>query len=247
MKKVLLIRRTKEYYEEGKLGRREHYFVPNFVGPWNLFFGMKYMDFRKRCVKISEESISKSKFDLIIPYEDKAAADALPSGSLVVPMDEDDWISSSLLPEITKVFTGKHLYWDIYRIWWNGQEQGRFSKMKEMNLVRSCGYALATPVEFSMIQYHWALRAVGSQYVPKMLSLKLDTPASISHLRRKNRCQHEGIVKNIYQTLRLEKLVPEEYSSYWDQYIELCQELLSSSRLPYKHIADLPNKPTKDD
>jgi hypothetical protein len=235
MKKVLLIRRTKEYYDSGTLGWKEHKFFAEFADHWNFSFGMNYISFRKELVKISEESIFKSKFDLIIPYEDPVAVNALPLGSLLFPMDEDDWLSSSLIPEIDKIFTGKHLYWDIYRIWTDGNQK-RVSMIEEDNLVETCGYAISLPIEFRVITHHWVLAKSDAQYLPKMLSLKLDTAASMSCMAHRGQHRFEAIVKHMYQAINLPKLFPEEYFSYWDKYVALCEELLSSSKIPYKHL-----------
>lgn len=235
MKKVLLIRRKKEYFYHGEVGWTEHNFTKEMVQIWNFFFGMQYLHFRKELVRIAQITSSQNDFDLIIEYEDQKTVSKLPPGSLLLPIDEDDWIIPNMINDLEEVFDNRNICWDVYRVGTNGSQQ---CHRDEKNIItQSCGYCVVLPIEFGKITYHWKFKQEGSKYIHKILSLKLDSPASIGVLRRHEN-SFEEMIKRIYGWISSSYQVPKEFQENWKEYMDLCEELLGSCKLPYKHIIE---------
>ena len=170
MKKVLLIRRSRGYFNYNKLGWKNICFCEQMVYSWKFIFKMDYLHFRKELVKISQLSIVKNNFDFIILYEDEDLVRSLPSGTLLVPFDEDDWMSPFLLSEIENNFEGKQLCWDVFKSYTNGKKYR--IKINYFQYILSCGYCLLLPLKmknFNEITYHYPFNKKEATCINKLL------------------------------------------------------------------------------
>ncbi len=235
MKKVLLIRRKKEYFFHGTLGWREHRFSKEMVYAWDFIFGMKYIHFRKELVKLAQNTISQNDFDIVFNYEDREGVEKLPSESLLLPIDEDDWLSPGTFLELEKEFDGRDMYWDSNRFKTKGWQ--RHHKSIRSNIIESCSYCLILPVSFNKITFHEGFKKNNAKYINKTMSLKIDSPASVGIIR-KGGVVFEEVIKNIHGWIFSSYRVPEEFQSNWSIYIDLLKELLGSCRIPYDHIIE---------
>ncbi len=233
MKKVLLIRRTKKYYENGIIGWKIHNFYPSMVKFWNFSFKMKYLQFRKKMTAIAQETFEQNNFDYIIPYKDVKRIKRFAKGTLLIPIDEDDFLSPNMISEIEKEFDNRNFYWDIIRVKSKGCILQR--KGKDTYISESCSYGVKLPIDFSQIMYHWKFNRDNGKYIQKVYSLKIDTPGSISVLRRNPRT-FEFCIKEIFLWLNYEYKIPNQFKIYFEKYIDLLKELLESCRLPYEYL-----------
>jgi len=234
MEKVLLIRRKKQYYENGILGWSIHHFYKELIQPWNFFFNLKYLDFRKKLAAIAQETFDQNKFDQIIPYEDFERVRKLSPGTLLLPIDEDDFLAPNMILELEKEFDGRDLYWDVFRV----KSKGRVSYIKGTArwLVASCGYCVQLPTRSSQITYHWCFKKENMKYINKLYSLKLNAISSISLIRSNHNPTFEYHIKEIVSWLNSEYKIPEEFRVSFDKYRDLLRELLESCRFPYGDI-----------
>lgn len=237
MKIVLLFRRKKELFLYNEIGWENEYyhFVKESISAWNLFFRMDYISFRKRLREITEQSVSKNNFDLVFLYEDIQEIEKLEPGTLVVPLDDDDWLSSSFSKEVAP-YEGTDLYWNVYRLWGGGKRKF-FNNID--SIVPSCGYGTILPCKFDILNYHWLFNKEKAHYIDKVLSVKLDNPSSMEFLWRKGKLvSFEKLIKRIFSTMRLPGEMPEEFNLYWNRYIDICKELLESCKIPYNYILE---------
>ncbi len=234
MKKVLFIRRDLEYFHRYKLGfARRHFnkkliFDKRVVWFWNHFFKLDYLTFRKKLVKIAQESISYNNFDLIILYEDKKIIESLSEGTLLFPIDEDDWISPFLSEELDKVLVQKNICWDVYYIHSNGEKI--YYNSNKYNIFPSCSYAMRLPCDFEKIICHWEVKRENIHNISKCLAVKIDSPASVTSM--KDSVNFKKAIKITYDTMSFPDNLPKEFLPYWKKYKELCQELLDSANFP---------------
>lgn len=233
MKKVLLIRRKKEYFFHGTLGWYKHEFSKGMIYAWNFIFGMKYIHFRKELVKLAQNTISQNDFDLIFNYEDREGVRKLPPGSILFPIDEDDWIYPGTFSELEREFDGRNMYWDVYRFKTNGYI--KYHKGMKGKVIESCGYCVVLPVSFGKITYHGQFKKDNAKYINKIMSLKIDSPASVSIIR-KGGVIFEEVIENIHGWISSPYQVPEEFQGNWNMYQDLLKELLGSCKIPYDHL-----------
>ena len=235
MKKVLLIRRKKEYFCHGEIGwEYKDFYKENLLG-WNFIFKMDYNTFRSKLVKISQSTISNNNFDIIMFYEDREMVESFSSGTLLFPVDDDDWLSSSLLLEIENNFDGSNLYWNIFRSYLNGCKTYKMSKNN--TVIPSCSYCVVLPYDFESISCHWKFKNKDAKYINKFLNFKLDTVASIGILKRKPLI-FNNVIKNLYQGTLSSNNIPLEFRNCWKRYNEVCKELLDSCKFSYEHIIE---------
>jgi hypothetical protein len=87
---VVCIRRTLPWEDEdAAMAALEPGLVPK-AALWNATVSIRYAPFRSRLKQIALENVSRVANAKLVPLEDA------PPGALVVPMDDDDWLSPDL-------------------------------------------------------------------------------------------------------------------------------------------------------
>lgn len=243
MKIVLLIRRDKDYWLNNRMtynGALTPFFgksikVKSFG--WNLLFRMKYLDFRKRLSYISSFSYSPNKFDDIIPYLDRDRINNLEPGTLIVPMDDDDWFSPDLVKNLRKIKDpGRGICWDQYVKYSDGniKHQNRHIG-KRINEIDSCCYGIKCPCEYDHLRFHWEMTKDNMLYMPERLSIKIEAISCISVLIKIQMNNSiilakycEWLIRELKKDIGSSDIFPEEYSNQGRLYKELLKELLES-------------------
>jgi len=238
MKIICQIRRTKDYYLHRKYStetfgykeRQDPLRIRIFA--WNICFKMRYMDFRQRLSDIAITSIKKNNFDDILMYFDED--NVFPIGSLVVPIDEDDWFSPYLVENIKKIsepYTA--IYWDEYV----KDVQGVITDYTVLRcppgIIDSCCYGLRSPYDISAIKYHRFVKKSDSHYIPKMLSLKIETPSGIfaQKMLKIDMTVHNFknyLLDSIRSDIKSTSVIPKGYEDLMVLYKDLLRELLES-------------------
>lgn len=204
---------------------------------WNLCFRMKYLDFRKRLSEIASLSYSSNSFDDIIPYLDFDHINSLDPGTLLVPMDDDDWFSPSLAEILRKEETSKTgIYWDEHVKSTDGivRYENRHDKVRPFDIVDSCCYGIKVPCHEEKIKYHWVIRKPELLYLPKRLSMKVESIGAMSVLyymrgRFATVQSYRDVLKqSILKDIACSSLFPEEYKIQMGMYKDLMKELLES-------------------
>ena len=104
----ICVRKTTEWMnEEVFLGQLEDAFRSK-VEVWNTVFSMPYHIFRHRIKQIAQLNLSRVENALC------AAIDEIPEGAVVVPVDDDDWLSPELGSVLDAEFDGSKTgyYWE---------------------------------------------------------------------------------------------------------------------------------------
>lgn len=236
---VLLIRRDKEYWLHNKMSfngvvlQKFEKAIKKRSFMWNLFFRMKYLEFRKRLAKIASLSYSQNNFDDMIMYMDRDHIDSLEPGTLIVPMDDDDWFSPDLVKILRKIKKPhEQIYWDQYTKRTNGviEQKDRCGDVK----IDSCCYALKAPCNYLDLWGHWRLRRKNMYHIPHALALKVETWScqSVNCSRPIESITISGfkrhLVEETTKDLNSSDVFPEEYSNQVRLYKELLKELLES-------------------
>ncbi len=202
---------------------------------WNLCFRMKYLDFRKRLSYISSFSYSPNKFDDIIPYLNIDRINNLEPGTLIVPMDDDDWFSPDLAKNLRKIKDPKRgIHWDQYVKYEDGniKHQNRHIG-KRIHEIGSCCYGIKCPCEYDHLRFHWEMTKDHMLHIPKRLSIKIEDISCVSaRLHMKSFITfteyHQWIIETLKKDIGSTDIFPEEYSNQGRLYKELLKELLES-------------------
>lgn len=187
----LLIRRTKGYFDgqiDLKHVVRDTRTVSDVLKTWDL--KLPYMEFRLRLRQIAEMSLNQA-FESIIPWSDSRAVAALPEGSWLLPIDEDDWlhpgfldiVQSRPIPDRAKILT-----WGVLR-----KEADGAGPKDHLHFVESCGYALKLPVDWKMITNHMLVSeqsAKDMHHLKPVLAIRNETPASIGFMLKQGSPRH---------------------------------------------------------
>jgi len=224
---ILLIRRTREYYLEDKpmsyLSERRYL--------WNLFFKLPYIEFKKRLAKIASLTYLANKFDRIYLWGEYEEVNK--EGNIIVAIDEDDWISTSLAEELRNFdFQNKPIVkWQVLNL-----RCDKSPFLKQVNWddrpTASCGYAIRSPYRIECIyrayniMYHVNKDAIK---LDKVLSVKVDNFASISFLEGQT---SDTLLKYMRKGYLVEQVaLLHEYREQVDLYNELLLELYDSCKL----------------
>jgi len=237
MEIILLIRRDKEYWLHNRMSfngvvdqkfERE---IWKWLIVWNLFFKMRYIEFRKRLAEISSLSYPQNNFDDIIMYWDEDKLNSLEPGTLIVPMDDDDWFSPNLVKNLREIKEPcKGIYWDQYVKDISGRFEHR-NRMVSDHIVDSCCYSLKTPCDYDFIKNHWSFSKDNLHYIPKRLAVKIESLACLSVLYQLDvnvsNCK-KFIKEKLKEEIRSTCAIPEEYKHQIALYKDLLKELLES-------------------
>jgi len=238
MKIVLIIRRNKNYWLNNKIDHSciandyRSNFILQMIQVWNFCFKMKYIDFRIRLRDIAFPTFERNNFDDIIMYFDEDKYNSLEKGTLIVPIDEDDWFSLYLVENLRKIQEPfNSVYWDTHFREADG-ELNTNSNQKKCSI--SCAYGMKVPCSFNVIKYH-AYAKKNGYYLSKFLSFKNQNISSLSFFHFMARTLTikqiiEMLKKNINNTNNT-NIYLEEYKQEHILYKELLKELLESLRI----------------
>lgn len=236
MKKILFIRRAKDYYYKNKSFLNynnintvinKSILSRNFY-LWNIFFKMSYMEFRKKLHNIVKFSYSSS-FDEIFLWDNYELLEKYPRNSLVIPIDDDDIISPFIIEKILQYdLSGKNiLKWNVFTC----SPYGQIFRDRR-KIYRSCSYGVFLPFKRDAIKKNvlMSLRYSSSPNIEETLSVKLDNIASISFL---GKIKFERIINIAKRRCLIEDTNKGEYQKYLDSYNNLLLEFYDSFKYSY--------------
>jgi len=217
MKVVLLIRRTKPYYEQGIISI--DHLVPDkakvlaAIDAWP--FKIPYLQFRKELDRIA--AITRNGFDEIIPWQDSEAVARLERGTWLVPVDEDDWLAPHFISAVRNYITEpgrKYLTWDVYR---KKADGGRLKN----TFVESCGYGLELPYShWQDVTNHMRIKSVSP--IPSILAVRNETVASLGVMMYR---PGTDLVETLKKAMMLMPSdMPKEFKRQYDLYQNLLAE-----------------------
>lgn len=245
MKIICQIRRSKKYFETNTVSLPSNftktyamYFNLRMVA-WKLLFRMSYVEYRRRLAEIAFETIKKNNFDDIFLYYDNKRIEKLDLGTLVIPVDEDDWFSPDLVKTLRSIEdTYEIIIWHAYHD--NNLDRGKYkiSTTHNFRIVSSCCYGLKTPFLEKKLRTHTNISKEGSYIIPNLLSFKLANPGGISSLIYKNEVfSIESVKKRIMYHISLnlnnDIIYPEEFKYGYSQYKDLLRDLIYSARFDH--------------
>jgi len=221
---VLLIRRTRGYYLDGK--------VMNYLSErrymWNLFYKLPYLEFKKRLADIGSLTYLANKFDRIYFWEEYKEVNK--EEHIVVPVDEDDWISTSLATELRNFdFQDKPVaQWQVMNL--KCSTDLAFHKIS-WDKTPSCSYAVKTPYKQECIDRNTQMMHYQQDIIKldKVLSVKVDNFASISFMENRS---FNTILEHMKKEYLVENIaLLREYEQQVDLYNELLTELYDSCKV----------------
>ena len=232
-KVILLIRRSHAFWLSGEIDPdyilrddRRAAKVRAAVRQWDETFWLGYRDFRLELRAIAADAHAGAGFDEIIPWCDRSAVQSQPPGAWLVPVDEDDWLAPRIVGELRDVCP-KHctdlLTWDVVRKAADGA-----ARPNPNTFVESCGYAVRLPFDWGSVCDHMRLRLPMSPTLPSVLSVRNETPASMSFLYRNS---VEGVVSALRKAVTATDAgIPPEFHGPWSRYQVLLDRLLRSTQ-----------------
>jgi len=228
---ILLVRRDRDYYINQVVSpvvkSGERVFSKN-LNLWNFFFKIPYVEFRRRLSEVSSLTYSQNSFDKIYFWGDYEAIEKEPDGSIIVPIDEDDWISNTLADDIRNFdFKDKQVTkWDVINIGPKGD-----SSLERRNLCRSCSYAVKLPYHISFISINVLMTRNQRDIIKfnKTLSAKVDNIATRTFLGNNYFDYLLEIVKKRHQVKKTKLL--QGYEEQVDIYNKCLIDLYDSCKL----------------
>lgn len=246
---ILLIRRDKECWIDDKYKHFLWPYMSHIIDIWDASFKISIVDFRKKLRDIAASTYINSKFDKILLHShiDHRTSGLnfdrekeLYSNSIIVSIDEDDWLSTSLPSVLREIETDKEIFvWNCYTTW-DGLEKISFPSGSS-RIIETCNWGikgfeqLLTKRNQLNGEEHSKIH-----FIRKPLSVRVNHLAMLGMLRNRTKKHSPGTEdKNIFiqkltQELSHEINFPEEFQYQWKQYRETLKELLSS----YKYLTD---------
>ena len=245
---ILLIRRSADYFLDGKLSMPScdgdeafwDEYKSTILDPidwWNNSFKIPYMEFRKKFRRISAQLIIDSQFDMVMNHFDWRVLNKIRDlqSTWIVPQDEDDWPNPeapTILRNVNpKKFDG--IFWDVNRICkCNSSFVSCDLEYYRNNVLLSNAYAMRIGGPEIAITTHVQAQKFFDRstvkYIKYPLSVKVDNPASMSLLRLVKSQKHLQDLLRRFQInsqasfLRGRRLnVPEIYKEAYERYLEL--------------------------
>ena len=225
---ILVIRRSREYY----LNDRVTPWLDRQVSVWNFFYKLPYITFRHRLCDIASLTYFPNKFDKIYLWaRDDEYKEMNIEGNIVIAVDEDDWISSSLAGHIRDIdFESEVVKWNCANI--NTSQAIIDWGWLPLNYCASCSYAIKTPHQnvMNIANNVWMGRYQGPvQKIDKLLAVKVDNFASLSWLENET-------VDSMLTTMQKREIVKmaapiQEFELQVKLYNELLSELYDSCKI----------------
>ena len=236
MANILFIRRNYNYWKNNELDLSDictPHMIPvssKIISAWDFCFKMKYLDFRKRIRDIARTTFDKIPFDDIFEYIDYDRYNALPEGTTVIPIDEDDWLYSSLLDHINTVPK------EYSRILWDHKKNIHSYSPKKFNkkiYILSCAYAVRSPVGINEVLWHLHFKKNSNVFhIKKELAFRLTNPSSqtlLYDLVRYN-ISFLQLIGDMKRDIDL-FVYPEEFSEQGEKYKDLVKEWIDSLKV----------------
>lgn len=246
---ILIIRRSKEYWLHNKICdyKINQYVFPIF-GMWDSFFSLKLMDYRNKLRDIASATYLDNKFDHIILHSyidpckneyDDIDSDAFEE-DIIVPMDEDDWISFRLANILREAEIDKKFFvWDYYKTFKEDIYKPFEHGIGGRGWTMPCSWGIVGYELFAKRHNHLSLNEdeFNDVYLIRQpLAIKVEHVGSIGFLKKvvKNNFGNESewmnsIVKKIKGDLLITgKKYPVEFQKQWKDYKMLLEELLES-------------------
>ena len=248
---ILVIRRSKDYWLDNKICTDKlNPHVQPIIKLWNSFFNLKVMDFRNQLREIASSTYLNNKFDLIFLHsyidlnrgkEQNDFKNELYKDSIIVPMDEDDWIDPSLAEILRNIETDKKFFvWNYYKT----IREYEFESFKN-----GIGRGWTIPCSWAMIGYESFLKrhnhlVVNEEefkkiyFIKKSLTMKVEPIASVGFLKkvvRKNWEKEDEWMNVIVSKIKGDLTVKgneylEVFQNQWKKYKKLLKELLNSRK-----------------
>ena len=241
MKIVLIIRRNKEYYLDNNINLDKilrnplwKQSVQNMIKTWNFCFNMKYIDFRIKLRNIAFRTFEKNDFDEIIPYFNMKKYNTLKKGTLVIPIDEDDWLSPNLTKTLRKIKEPfEKVYWDITYKTTKFEPESQTLKNNNSNYTYSCAYGIKVPHPFVVLKWHYYFKKEKAYYIPKVLACKHTNIASLStfHDMAKQKNTLIDLINFAKYQISNPTIYSKEFKKEGNLYKKLLQELIDSCKL----------------
>lgn len=223
MRVICSIRREQPYYFEGKYTRDG---IPK---AWDDHFAMPWKRVRTVLNAIAGTTRLAAKFDAIAMWWDQFLLNSVPNGTIIVPIDEDDWVHPNL-PAILRAAPSDNavVRWRTYL----GLPDGNWKIDCNDHLLRSCAYAMRTPVtDWSSAKWHTAANDwVKTQKVHDLsgpLSFYVATPASLSVLRTNDLGSIRAMVHKFATGA---KPPPPEFEAPYQRLVQLMVDLWESRK-----------------
>jgi len=248
---ILIIRRSKDYWLYNKIGDEA---IPLHVQPiielWNSFFNLNLVDYRNKLRTIASSTYLDNKFDQIYLHsyidprkmkDENDFKNELYEDSIIVPMDEDDWIDPSLSEILRNIETDKKFFvWNYYKTI-KEHEFEPFKKGRGRGWTMTCSWAIKSYNSFLKRHNHLKINEQEfSQicFIRKPLSVKIEHVGCVGFLRkvvRKNWGKEDkwmnAIVSKIKGDLTIDEgKFPIVFQEQWKKYRMTLEELLNSKK-----------------
>ena len=123
---ILIIRRDKNYWFKNEINRiKIQSYVFRLMEIWDSFFNINIMDFRNKIRDIASSTYMDNKFDEIHLYshidpgkikEKNELKNKLYENSIIIPIDEDDWVNPNLADILRGIKTEEQFFvWNYYK------------------------------------------------------------------------------------------------------------------------------------
>ncbi len=248
---ILMIRRSRDYWLSNKIDSDKlNLHVQPIIKLWDSFFNLKIMDFRNRLRDIASSTYLNNKFDLIVLYsyidpnkekEQNEIKNGLYKDSIIVPMDEDDWINPLFAEELRSIETDKKFFvWNYYKTI-REYEFEPFKNKIGRGWTIPCSWAIRGHDAFLKRHNHLVVNEKEFSdiyFIKKPLAIKVEHVASVGFLKKVVRKKWEKenewmnvIVNKIKGDLTVKgNEYPEIFQKQWKEYKNLLEELLKSKK-----------------
>ncbi len=248
---ILIIRRSKDYWLYNKVNSDKlNPHVQPIIKLWDSFFNLKIMDFRNQLREIASSTYLNNKFDQIFLHsyidpdrtkEQNNLKNELYEESIIVPMDEDDWIDSSLAEILKDIGTDKKFFiWNYYKTIREYKFEP-FKNGRERGWTIPCSWSIRGYASF--LKRHNHLRINEEEFsdiyfIKKPLAMKVEHIASVGFLKkvvRKNWKKENKWMNVIVNKIKGDLTVkgneyPEVFQIQFKKYKNLLKELLESKK-----------------
>ncbi len=248
---ILIIRRSKDYWLYNKINSDKlNPHVQPIIKLWDSFFNLKIMDFRNKIREIASSVYLDNKFDLIFLHsyidpgktkEQNEIKNELYKDSIIVPMDEDDWVDPSLASILREIETDKTFFvWNYYKTI-REYEFEPFKKGRERGWTMPCSWAVRGFDTFLKRHNHLKIKENEFNdiyFIRKPLGAKVEHAGSLGFLTktvRKNWEKEDKWMNVIVSKIRGDLTISEEkfpisFQEQFKKYKKLLKELLESKK-----------------
>jgi len=248
---ILIIRRSKDYWLYNKVcADKLNPHVQPIIELWDSFFNLKIMNFRNQLREIASSTYLNNKFDQIFLHsyidpnrvkEKDNFKNELYKDSIIVPIDEDDWIDPSLAEILRNIETDEKFFvWNYYKTI-REYEFESFKNERGRGWTMPCSWAIKGYNSFLKRHNHLLVNEeefTQIYFIRKPLAVKIEHVASVGFLKKVVRKNWEkedkwmsAIVSKIKGDLTVEgNEYPIVFQEQWKKYKKLLEELLESKK-----------------